>query len=75
MVSRYTSLTPVGLEYPDHVSVAISFNEPIIGDYIILNNDKYYICDPTYLGSEIGMAMDSMKKTQPIIIPLMKNIR
>jgi len=75
LVSHFTKLTTVGLEYPDHVSVAVKFNEPIIGDYIILNNDKYYICDPTYLGSEIGMAMDSMKKSAPIIIPVIKNIR
>jgi len=75
LVSHFTTLTTVGLEYPDHVSVAVKFNEPIKGDYIILNNDKYYICDPTYLGSEIGMAMDSMKKSAPIIIPVIKNIR
>jgi len=75
LISHYTTLTPIGLEYPHHVSVAVKFNEPIMGDYIILNNDKYYICDPTYLGAEIGMAMDSMKKLKPIIIPVMKSIR
>ncbi len=75
LVNHYTMLTTVGLEYPDHVSVAVKFKEPIMGDYLILNNDKYFICDPTYLGAEIGMAMDSMKKSKPIIIPVMKSIR
>jgi len=75
LISHYTTMTPIGLEYPDHVSIAVKFNEQIMGDYIILNNDKYYICDPTYLGSEIGMAMDSMKKSKSIIIPVMKSTR
>ena len=72
LVSHYTTLTTVGLEYPDHVSVAVKFTEPIVGDYIVLNNDKYFICDPTYIGAEIGMAMDSMKKSAPVIIPVIK---
>jgi len=75
LLSHYTTLSTVGLEYPDHVSVAIKFTEPIMGDYIVLNENKYFICDPTYLGAEIGMAMDSMKKLKPIIIPVMKRIR
>jgi hypothetical protein len=75
LVSHYTTLTPVGLEYPNHVSVAVNFKEPIMGDYIVFDNNKYFICDPTYIGAEIGMAMDSMKNSAPSVIPVFKNNR
>jgi hypothetical protein len=69
-VKRYTNLEVVGLDYPDHVSTAVRFNEPFQGDYIIYNGEKYFVCDPTYIGAHAGMAMDEMQKTVPGIIPV-----
>ncbi len=73
MISHYTTLTPIGLEYSDHVSVAVKFTEPTAGDFILVNNKKFLICDPTYIGAEIGMAMNSMKNSAPSVIPVFKN--
>ena len=68
LVERYTRLKSIGLEYPDHVSLGIKFTKPIQGDFVIFNGEKYYICDPTYIGAKIGMAMDFMKDQNPRVI-------
>jgi len=68
LVYLYTNLTAIGLEYSDHVSVAVKLDEPIPGSYVVFNNDRYYICDPTFIRAGLGMAMDEMKKQSPDII-------
>jgi hypothetical protein len=69
LVHRYTGLESVGLDYPNHVSTAVRFNETIKGDCIIYNGEKYFICDPTYIGAFAGMAMEEMRASVPNIIP------
>jgi hypothetical protein len=69
LVHRYTGLETVGLDYPNHVSTAVRFNETIKGDYIIYNGEKYFICDPTYIGAIAGIAMEEMRTSVPNIIP------
>jgi len=68
LIYLYTNLTAIGLEYSDHVSVAVKLNAPMPGSYVVFKNDRYYICDPTYIGAGLGMAMDEMKKQSPDII-------
>ncbi len=70
LVKRYTNLEIVGLDYPNHVSTAVRINEPIQGDYIIYNGEKYFVCDPTYIGARAGMAMDEMQQPVPNVIPV-----
>jgi hypothetical protein len=70
LVHRYTGLETLGLDYPNHVSTAVKFNEIIKGDYISYNGEKYFICDPTYIGAHAGMAMEEMKTTVPVIISI-----
>jgi len=65
LVHRYTGLETVGLDYPNHVSTAVRFNETIKGDYIIYNGEKYFICDPTYIGAIAGIAMEEMRTSVP----------
>lgn len=45
------------LEFPNHLSAAVCFSEPIDGDYIEYKGKKYYICDPTYIGAHAGLMM------------------
>ena len=47
----------------------VSFKE---GDYIIFQNEKYIICDPTYINADIGMAIPQFKNVKPKIIALSK---
>jgi hypothetical protein len=69
LVHRYTGLETVGLDYPNHVSTAVKLNDDFRGDYIIYRKEKYFICDPTYIGAIAGMAMEEMRTSVPNIIP------
>ena len=31
------------------------------GDHVMVNGRKYLVCDPTYMGASIGMAMPQFK--------------
>ena len=68
LIERYTGLSSIGLDYSEHVSLGIKFTKPIQGDFVDFKGEKYYICDPTYIGAKIGMAMDFMKNENPEII-------
>ncbi|MBQ8221442.1 MAG: hypothetical protein IJZ31_09615, partial [Bacteroidaceae bacterium] len=45
------------LHYPGHLATAVHFPETISGNYVSLNGQRYLVCDPTYIGADIGMAM------------------
>ena len=49
------------LEYPDHVAAAVNLSNDIKGDYVKLDDGKYYICDPTYIGAGAGMTIPEYK--------------
>lgn len=55
------NLDVVLLDYPNHIATAVCFTERVEGDYILVNGKKYVICDPTYIGASIGMAMPQFK--------------
>ena len=42
-------------------------------NYILVNNEKFFICDPTYIGAGPGMAMGDMKNQSPEIIVVNKS--
>lgn len=44
--------------YPGHLATAIHFNENVPGDRFVVDGVDYVVCDPTYLGSTVGMQMD-----------------
>ena len=54
-------LDAVLLEYPNHMATAVCFDEVVDGDYVTVNRKKYIICDPTYIGASIGLAMPQFK--------------
>jgi hypothetical protein len=68
LVKHYTGLDAIGLDYPNHVSVGVRFTIPVKGDFVLYNNTKFFICDPTYIGALAGMAMDEMKTVRPEVI-------
>lgn len=49
------------LEYPDHVSTAVRLDDEIMGDYVKIGNEKYYVCDPSYIGASLGMTIPQYK--------------
>lgn len=48
LIKDILSLPCALVHYPGHLATAIEFSQPIEGDYIIINNHRMTICDPTY---------------------------
>ena len=59
LMEKLLGLKTVLVSAPGHVFVAVHFNDDIKGDCIDVEGDKYLICDPTYIGSHVGMCMPS----------------
>lgn len=70
LVKRLFKLDAVLLEYPSHVAAAVCFNTSVPGAYIQHNGRKYVICDPTYLGADIGMVIPHLKDTPAEVITM-----
>lgn len=62
LIRNLLNLKVVLLDYDDHMAVAVNLPETIKGDHLVLNNEMYYVCDPTYIGATIGMSMPKYKR-------------
>lgn len=58
--------------YPGHLATAVCFTEEVKGDYIILNEMRYVICDPTFIGASVGCTMTGMDNRAARVILLEK---
>ena len=56
--------------YPGHLATAVHFTESVTGDYISLDNQKYVVCDPTYIGAPVGATMPDMDNESAKVILL-----
>ena len=54
--------------YPGHLATAVCFTDNVIGDYISLNNQKYVVCAPTYIGAPVGATMPEMDNSKAKVI-------
>lgn len=63
-------LDVVLLHYPQHLATAVRFTSQVDGDYVMVNGQKYIVCDPTYIGASIGEAMPQFKQTEVEIVKL-----
>ncbi len=61
LVRDLMGLDVVLLDYPDHIATAVHFTQDIQGDYMTVDGKKYLICDPTYVGANIGKCMPSYR--------------
>jgi len=72
LVRELLGLKTVLVEYSDHVATAVSFGDTeLSGDFLVLEHEKYVICDPTYIGASIGMSM-SEYKNQPVKVMMLE---
>jgi len=54
------------VQFPGHECTAVHFTDSSVsGDYYTYQGDKYFICDPTYIGAPIGLCMPNFKNTKP----------
>lgn len=60
LVRELTKLDVVLIEYPNHLATAVRFKTQVSGDYVKVQGNKYFICDPTYIGASAGMSMPSV---------------
>ncbi len=60
LVRDLLGLKCVLVYYPGHLATAVCFTEPVNGDYILVENNRYIVCDPTYIGAPVGATMPAM---------------
>ena len=70
LVRDLLNLDVVLVHYPGHLAMAVNFTEPVNGDHVMLNGQKFIICDPTYIGGRVGDTMEGMED-QPITVILL----
>jgi hypothetical protein len=68
LVRDLMNLKVVLLYYPGHLATAVQFNETIPGDYLLLNEKRYLVCDPTYIGANIGRTMPDMDNDKATVV-------
>lgn len=61
-------LEAVLVEYDDHLSTAIRFNEEVSGSYFELDDGKYFCCDPTYINADVGESMPQYQNQPATIV-------
>ena len=74
LVKTYLDLPVIGLEYPNHLATAVCLGKDvnIEGDAFMYGGNKFYVCDPTYIGASIGMTMPQYKTVTPKVIKIKK---
>lgn len=70
LVRRFLGLEVVLLDYPDHVATGVKFSKPLVGDYVIVNNEQFIVCDPVYIGAPLGRTMTKYRNINARIIAL-----
>jgi hypothetical protein len=70
LVKDLLHLEVVLLHYPGHLATAVQFEDNVQGDYLTVEGKKLIVCDPTYIGAEIGNAMPQFKNTAAEVVRL-----
>lgn len=71
LVKKLVGLEVIGLDYPGHIATAVKFNNRIKGDTIVYKNERYLICDPTYINANIGRGMPNFRRKAPKVINIL----
>lgn len=56
--------------YPGHLATAVHFDSEVKGDAVIIGNERFVVCDPTYIGAPVGEQMPDLDydRIQTIIL-------
>lgn len=65
-------LDVVLLNYPGHLATAVQFTENVSGYYFMVNEKKYVLCDPTYIGAPVGDCMPQYVGVGAVIVEIGK---
>lgn len=70
LVRDLLNLDCILIYYPGHLASAVSFSDKVDGDYIMLDNKRFIVCDATYIGAPVGMTMPGMDNKKANVILL-----
>jgi hypothetical protein len=70
LIRDLMGLKAVLLYYPGHLATAVQFNETIPGDYLSIDDKRYLVCDPTFIGANIGRTMTGMDNDKAKVVLL-----
>lgn len=71
LVRDLLGLRCILIYYPGHLASAVEFTETDVkGDYILLNNSKFIVSDPTYINAPVGRTMPKMDNATAQVIML-----
>ena len=56
--------------YPGHLATAVCFDDDIDGDAVTVDNRRFIICDPTYIGAPVGAQMPNLRHDNVIALRL-----
>ena len=73
LVRDLLDLDVILVHYPGHLAMAVNFTEPVKGDHVMLDGRKFIICDPTFVGGNVGDTMTGMED-QPITAILLNRL-
>ena len=70
LVRDLLGLDVVLVNWPGHIATAVAFPEAVEGDYFTIDGRRYTICDPTYIGANVGMTMPQFQGVGAKLIKL-----
>ena len=70
MVRDLIGLPCLLVYYPGHLAAAVCLDEKVNGDYIMVGNKRFVVCDPTYINAPIGATMPGMDNSSAKVIVL-----
>lgn len=70
-VRDLTGLKVLLIYYPGHIATAVCIDNEAQGDYLEVENEKFTICDPTYINAPVGKSMPELRNSD-IILTLLK---
>ncbi|MFC1606725.1 hypothetical protein ACFL47_02045 [Candidatus Latescibacterota bacterium] len=70
LVRNLVGLDVIGLHYPGHVATAVKFSTAVRGDPVTYKNERYVVCDPTYINANYGECMPKFKTVTPEIVQI-----
>ena len=70
LVKDLLGLDVVLLYYPAHIAAAVCFKGEVKGDYMQIGAGRYVVCDPTYVGADVGDAMPDLKRVAAQVVKI-----
>ena len=70
LVRRILGFEVALLHYDGHLATGVCFEGEIKGSYILSGGKQYLLCDPTYIGADIGQCMPRYENEKPVVIKL-----